>query len=215
VDDSASVPTAPASPWDLEGLDWERVDALFQSLPTYSQLNFLELTVDTEDWYRVGDRLAEAATKADVPILWRQDWRNASRYERNKRLAPPAPLAGLLGAWPDDDWPASGESLWAAHDAPSSDNAPFYVRAWAWEKGAAPVLVVQLSRPADLTLNWGRKAVTEQSLSGPKGAKHPKAEHRFTLSGLKPGDWFLMRLQADSPKFGSALVRARWMQVPR
>ena len=216
VDDSASVPAAPASPWDLEGLDWDRVDALFQSLPTATQLSFLELTLDTEDWYRVGDRLAEAAGKAEVPVLWRQDWRNASRYERNKRLAPPPPLAGLLGAWPDEDWPASGETLWASHDAPSADNAPFYVRAWSWDKGAdGPVLVVQMSRPCEMGLRWGKRPPLGQAAPESKAGKGPKVEHRFSLAGLKAGDWFLMRLQADSPKFGSALVRTRWMQVPR
>ena len=216
VDDSATVPAAPASPWDLEGLDWDRVDALFQGLPTQTQLSFLELTLDTEDWYRVGDRLAEAATKAEVPVLWRQDWRNASRYERNKRLAPPAPLAGLVGAWPDEDWPTGGETLWAAHDAPNADNAPFYVRAWAWDKAqAAPALVVQMSRPCEMTLHWGRRAPLDQESEGAKAGKGPKVEHRFTLAGLKAGDWFLMRLQCESPKFGTALVRTRWMQVPR
>lgn len=215
VDDSASIPAAPASPWDLEGLDWGQVDDLFQRLPTLSQLNFLEFTLNSEDWYRVGDRLAEAAGKADVPILWRQDWRKDSSYERQKHLAPPAPLAGLVGPWPDDDWPDAGNALWAPQDPPRASNAPFFVRAWTWEKGPTPVLLVQMSRPCDMTLRWAKKAPLNRSVTGAKAGKGPRVEQHFELEGLKPGDWFLMRLEAHSPTFGSAVVRTRWMQVPR
>lgn len=216
VDDSATVPSAPASPWDLEGLDWTLVDGLFQELPPASQIGFLEFSLDSEDWYRVGDRLAEAAARAEVPVLWRQDWRNASRYERSKRLAPPAPVAGLEGPWPEDDWPAVGENLWPGTDTPSAANAPFYIRSatWSAEDGKA-VLDVQLTRPSNLLLRWGRSMALDHSLSSPPGHGRPKAEHHFVLEGVAPGSWVLLRLEAHSPVFGDCGLRTRWMRVPR
>ncbi|HXB96827.1 MAG TPA: hypothetical protein VNZ54_02165, partial [bacterium] len=175
LDDSASVPAAPASPWDLEGLDWPMVEGLFQSLPLASQVDFLCLTLDSQDWYRVGDRLAAAAQTAEVPVLWRQDWRGASPYERRKHLAGTAPLAGLIGPWPSDDWPAVGEALWPPREQPSPATAPFYVRACRWEKDAhGPVLVVQLSRPADFTLHWGSRPPLEHSANDGKAHRRPQ-----------------------------------------
>jgi hypothetical protein len=216
LDDSASVPAAPASPWDLEGLDWPLVEGLFQSLPLASQVDFLCLTLDSQDWYRVGDRLAAAAQTAEVPILWRQDWRGASPYERRKHLAPTAPVAGLLGPWPDDDWPAVGETLWPPREQPSPASAPFYVRACRWEKDAhGPVLVVQLSRPAAFNLQWGSRPPLDHSASDPKTRKRPQVEHRLRLGGAEPGAWILVRGAAEAPQYGECLLRTRWMRVPR
>jgi len=216
LDDSASVPAPPASPWDLEGLDWGLVEGLFQSLPLASQVDFLCLTLDSQDWYRVGDRLALAAQKAEVPILWRQDWRGASRYERGKHLAAAPPLSGLVGAWPSEDWPGMGEALWPPREQPSPANAPFYVRACRWEKDAhGPVLVVQLSRPAHLSLQWGSRLPLDQSVTDPKGHGRPQVEHRLRLGNAEPGTWILAKVVAQAPQYGECFLRTRWMKVPR
>ena len=58
VDDSSILPAAPENPWELEGLDWPAVETLLTALPMATQLNFVEFTLDTEDWYEVGKRLA-------------------------------------------------------------------------------------------------------------------------------------------------------------
>jgi|GEM_PF-5439630 hypothetical protein len=216
LDDSGTVPAAPSSPWDLEGLDWTAVEGLFQSMPLGSQVDFLTLTLDSQDWYRVGDRLAAAAQKSEVPILWRQDWRGASPYERRKHLTAPAPLAGLAGPWPDDDWPAVGEAFWPPREQPSPSTAPFYVRACRWEKDAHGLaLVVQLSRPAQLTLRWGSHPPLEQDVSDHKGHGRPQVEHRLHLSGAEPGSWILVQATAQAPQYGECLLRTRWMRVPR
>ncbi|HTB33380.1 MAG TPA: hypothetical protein VK842_00820 [bacterium] len=216
LDDSASVPAAPASPWDLEGVDWPLVEDSFQSLPLASQVDFLCLTLDSQDWYRVGDRLAAAAKKAEVPVLWRQDWRGASPYERRKHLAAAPPLAGLMGPWPGDDWPSVGEALWPPRDQPSPGSAPFYVRDCRWEKDArGPLLVVQLSRPADFSLQWGGRPPLDHSASDHKAHGRPQVEHRLRLAGAEPGTWILVRGTAQAPQYGECLLRTRWMRVPR
>ena len=213
AEDSSAVPVAPANPWDLEGLDWDAVDAMLTGLPLASQLDFMELTLDTEDWYRVGDRLAEAAAKAEVPVLWRQDWRTASRYERNKRLAPPAPLAGLSGGWPEEDWPGDGETLWPVRNAPSPETAPFRFRSMKLEKESNKVvLVVELSRPAQLKA-WFGNAFPLQASVATKGRE--KAEQRLVLAGIAPGSAFLIKVQAESVRLGSCVVRTRWARAPK
>jgi len=212
MDDSDAVPAAPPSPWDLDGLDWGAVEALLASLPTATQLNFVECTLDSEDWYRVGGRLAEAAEKAEVPVLWRQDWRSASRFERGKRLAAPPPLAGLSGPWPEDDWPADGDSVWPLNEAPSPSTAPFHVRglALARREGKA-VLEVKLTRPASLTVEWGAALPLAHEIRSVGGAK---ALHHIILPGLAKGAWVLLRIRADSPRFGACLLRTRWIRAP-
>jgi hypothetical protein len=215
VDDSATVKAAPANPWDLEGLDWEVVEGFFSSFPLATQVDFLELTLGTEDWYRVGERLAEAAQAAEVPVLWRHDWRTASRYERNKRLAPPSPLAGLVGPWPDDDWPPTGESLWALHEAPSPETAPFRIRSCkVIKEGKKCFLEIQLNRPAAVIASYG-SALPLEKQSGSKPNDKPKAEHKLPLPGVAPGSLVLLKLQALSPQHGAAILRTRWIRAPK
>lgn len=213
VDDSGQVPAAPASPWDLEGVDWAQVDALFRSLPMASQLDFLELSLDTEDWYRVGERLAEAASKAEVPVIWRQDWRSASRYERGKRLGAPLPLAGLSGPWPEDDWPADGEALWPVKASLDPETAPFRLRSLklAKEDGAVQLKLV-LTRPGTLKVLYGQGLPLDKSAVSDE---KDQAEHELALEGLKPGAWFLMKVEAQSKRFGECLLRTRWMKAPQ
>jgi hypothetical protein len=212
VDDSSVLPVAPDNPWELEGLDWPAVESLFTALPMASQLNFVEFTLDTEDWYEVGKRLAQAADKAEVPVLWRQDWRSASRYERGRHLAAPAPLAGLSGPWPDDDWPADGGALWAMPEASVPQSAPFRVQGLSLErKGDRLVLKVRLSRPAKLTVEWGR---TLPLISMAIAPDEPGITRRVTLTGLGRGAWFLLKLKAVSPRYGVCLLRTRWVRAP-
>jgi hypothetical protein len=215
LDDSATVQAAPTSPWDLEGLDWAGVEGLFSRLPLSSQVDFLELTLDTEDWYRVGERLAEAAQAAEVPLLWRQDWRTASRYERNKRLAPPPPLAGLIGGWPDDDWPPQGETLWPLNEAPSPQNSPFrFSSAKLSTVNGEVVFNLTLNRPAAVSVDYGVGLPLDKQVASPTKDR-PKAEHRFVLRGVGPGKPFLLKVQALSPQHGTALMRTRWAQAPK
>lgn len=214
LDDSATVQAPPANPWDLEGLDWEVVEGLFSRLPLGGQVEFLELTLDTEDWYRVGERLAEAAQAAEVPVLWRQDWRTASRYERNKRLAPPPPLAGLVGGWPDDDWPPAGESLWPLRQAPSPETSPFRFRSVRVVKEEGQTLLhVVLNRPASLVADYGPGLPLRSQAASPAKAR-PLPEHKLPLRGLAPGKPFLLKVQALSPQHGQAILRTRWVQAP-
>jgi hypothetical protein len=215
LDDSANVKAPPANPWDLEGLDWEAVESLFSSFPLASQIDFLELTLDSEDWYRVSERLAEAAQTTEVPVLWRQDWRTASRYERNKRLAPPSPLAGLEGAWPADDWPPTGESLWSSREAPSPETAAFRMRsARVLKQGKGLVLSLQLNRPAAVIASYGPSLPLEKQ-SGTKPGERPKAEVVLPLPGIAPGSAFLLKVQALSPSHGAAILRTRWVRAPK
>jgi hypothetical protein len=209
------VQAAPSSPWDLEGLDWGSVEGLFSRLPLGSQVDFLELTLDTEDWYRVGERLAEAAQAAEVPLLWRQDWRTASRYERNKRLAPPPPLAGLIGGWPDDDWPPKGESLWPLNEAPSPQTSPFrFSSAKLSTENGEVIFTLTLNRPAAVSVSFGQALPLDKQTASPTKDR-PKAEHRFVLRGVSPGKPFLLKVQALSPQHGTALMRTRWAQAPK
>lgn len=215
LDDSAAVKEPPANPWDLEGLVWDEVEELFATLPLASQIDFIEFTLDTEDWYRVGDRLAEASQTSEVPILWRQDWRTASRYERNKRLAPPAPLAGLEGGWPDEDWPDAGNSLWSLHEAASPETAPFRIRnAKLATRDGKVYLSLGLNRPANVIASFGKGLPLDQQ-SASKVEARPKAEHELLLKGVKPGAQFLLKVQALSPQHGTALMRTRWARAPK
>jgi hypothetical protein len=214
VDDSAILPMAPDNPWELEGLDWPAVETLLTALPMATQLNFVEFTLDTEDWYEVGKRLAQAADKAEVPVLWRQDWRSASHYERGRHLLAPAPLAGLCGPWPDDDWPSDvgGASLWPLSGAAGPAAAPFRVQGLTLQRrGDDLVLRVRLSRPAKLTVEWGR---TLPLLGMAMALDGPGISRKVTLTGLPKGAWFLLKLKAVSPRYGTCLLRTRWVRAP-
>lgn len=202
---------AAATPWDLEGLDWDRIEAFFATAPLSTQMDFLEFSLETEDWYRVGDRLAQAATKAEVPVVWRQDWRTASRYERPKRLEAPLPLAGLNGPWPEEDWPGDGETLWPFNkDEPRT---PFEIKKVAIKKNGRRILLeVDLNKPADLVVRWGKTWPLNQEM---RSEGRAKAEVKLPLVGAQPGDWLLIQVKADTRKAGGAVARARWMRVPK
>ncbi len=212
-DEAPAADAAPQTPWDLEGLDWDRVEDLFTTLPLSTQIDFLEFSLETEDWYRVGDRLAEAAAKAEVPaVLWRQDWRTASRYERPKRLEAPAPLAGLAGPWPDDDWPADGESLWPPASA-EAVQAPFNFRKLALKRqGRKILLALELNKPAAVIVRWGKAWPLHQEV---RSSGRPKAELSLALVGAAPGQWVLVQVKADTVRAGGAMARARWMRAPQ
>jgi hypothetical protein len=213
VDDAAVVPAPPPNPYDLEGLDWSAVDGLFAAFPTASQIDFIEFTLDTQDWFRVGQRLALAASQAEVPVLWRQDWRAAPQYERMKRLEAPSGLAGLEGPWPADDWPAKDEPLWPAHEAVGASAAPFRVTDLKLvREGGRVFLETRLTRPAELTVDWGRSLpLKRRSVS----AAGDGVLHRIPLEDLPQGGLFLLRLKGVSPKYGVCLLRTRWMRTPR
>jgi hypothetical protein len=222
LDDSDSLKPPPSNPWDLEGLDWSVVEAFFETAPIASQVDFLEFTLDTEDWYRVGERLADAAAKAEVPVLWRQDWRHASRYERTKRLTPPGTLAGLSGPWPPEEWPAPGESLWPPAPDFSPESAPFLFRSLKLvREGKRIVLVLELNRPATVTVHYGPQWPLSRARNSPAETKlksHAKArlraEHRLALEGLEAGKPFLLRVNALSAGGAQAVLRTRWVRAP-
>jgi hypothetical protein len=211
--DQAPAPDAAAAqtPWDLEGLDWDRIEDFFAGAPLSTQVDFLEFSLETEDWYRVGDRLAQAAAKAEVPVLWRQDWRTASRYERLKRLEAPAPLAGLEGPWPDDDWPSDGEALWPP--AEGAAQAPFAIRKLALKRqGRKLLLAVELNKPASLIVRWGKAWPLNQEV---RSSGRAKTEISLPLVGALPGQWLLLQVKADTQRAGGAVARTRWMKAPQ
>jgi hypothetical protein len=209
ADDEAPV---LQTPWDLEGLDWDRIETFFATAPLSTQIDFLEFSLDTEDWYRVGDRIAEAASKAEVPVLWRQDWRTASRYERPKRLEAPSPLAGLLGPWPEDDWPLDGDSLWPA-DASGAPQPPFTISQLALRRQGGKVLVtVEVNKPATLIVRWGKAWPLNQEV---RSSGRAKTEFSLPLVGAASGQWLLVQVKAETLRAGSAVARSRWMKAPQ
>jgi hypothetical protein len=211
--EGASATAAAATPWDLEGLDWDRVEAFLANAPLNTQVDFLEFSLDTEDWYRVGDRLAEAAAKAEVPIVWRQDWRTASRYERGKRLEPPAPLAGLAGPWPDDDWPGDGESIWPSKEEHSGAVVPFQIRQVELaRKGGKILLTAELNKPATLTVRWGKGWPLDHEWHS---QGRPKTAQTLPLVGAAPGQWLLVQVRAQSLGGALAVARAHWLRAPK
>jgi hypothetical protein len=71
-------------------------------------------------------------------------------------------------------------------------------------------LQVQLTRPAALSVAWGKAAPLDQSADSDEA----KSLHTVALPGLAKGAWFLLRLEAESPRFGSCLLRTRWVRAP-
>lgn len=58
------------SVWDLEGLDWDSIGKAMDEIPVSTGLDFMELTLDTEDWYRVGEVMGGMAESSmQVPLL--------------------------------------------------------------------------------------------------------------------------------------------------
>ncbi|MES2202630.1 MAG: hypothetical protein V4498_10295 [candidate division FCPU426 bacterium] len=97
----------------LAGIDWTALGSSAKELAQAANMEFTEWTFDSEDWRRVGAALASVARNhSPVPMIWRQDWRVPSRYERRKHLNIPNGLAGLSGPWPDEDWPDAEETIW-------------------------------------------------------------------------------------------------------
>jgi hypothetical protein len=193
------------------GLDWDAVEALVGKMPVSGQFGFLEVTLDAQDWYLVGGRLGQAADKAEVPVLWRQDWRTPPHDERLKRLSAPQGLAGLEGPWPDDDWPLDGTSIWPS-DSEEESSAPFRIgSARLGVSKGKPVLEVLLTRPAVLTADFGGAIPLKHHFRSRK----PSILHKVPLEGLPKGKAFLVRLRADSPRFGTCKLATRWMWAPK
>jgi hypothetical protein len=199
------------TPWDLEGVDWDSVARALREIPVSTGLDFMQLTLDTQDWYRVGDAMATASEKdRQAPFVWRHDWRDASRYERQKRLEPPEGLAGLMGPWPDNDWPDSGESIW-----PSEGKSDSLSRALAFKymevlsKEGKPVLALHLNKPSQVFLTWGKLwPPTKASAS-----TDPALVHELVLKGAHFGDNILFYAVARSKRWGGASLRCRWLKL--
>ena len=199
---------AALTPWDLEGVDWDSVGRALREIPASTGLDLLLLTLDTEDWYRVGDAMAGSVEKdAQVPVVWRHDWRSASRYERQKRLEAPAALAGLCGPWPDNDWPEAGESIWPVDEKLSKALAFKYIEVLSDE--GHPQLGLHLNRPGTIDLDWGKQWPPEK-----RSASHDKAlVHKLSLKGAHFGENVLIVARASSKSWGRAVLKARWINL--
>ncbi len=200
------------TPWDLEGLDWDEVGRALTEVPAGAGVDFLVLTLDTEDWYRVGDAMGEEAReKALAPVLWRQDWRAASRYERQKHLEAPEGVAGLAGPWPDKDWPEPNEQIWPSRSNKpgSADMALIFKFLEVSLEDKTPVITLHLNRPSEIDMAWGRSWPLGKRLS----SKEPALVHRFKLKGAKMGDQILLQARASSKRWGRANMRPRWVAL--
>jgi hypothetical protein len=199
----------PLTPWDLEGIDWGSVGKAMNEVPMATGLDFMELTLDTEDWYRVGDAMSEMADREmQTPLLWRQDWRGVSHYERQKHLEAPAGLAGLMGPWPDSDWPEVGESIWPMENSPKLTALPLlfkYMEVTRDEEGR-PAIALHLNRPAEIDLKWGKT----WPLSKHSASKEPALVHVLPLKGAHFEKNIVFMAKAKSRKWGTAVLKIRW-----
>jgi hypothetical protein len=203
--------TEAMSPWDLEGLDWDSVGRALREIPAATGLDFMQLTLDTEDWYRLGETMGEVVEKEmQVPLVWRQDWRTASRYERQKRLQEPEGLAGLMGPWPDNDWPDEGESIWPPlAKGQSAAKALSFKYLELRNVTGKPVLAIHLNRKATLVIQWDRRWPPSK-----RGASlDPALIHKFPLKGAKFGEKILFYAKAKSKVSGNAVLRSRWLTL--
>ncbi len=213
-EDDGGAPGAPlkaVTPWDLEGVDWDAMEAFFQALLPSTHLDLIELTQDSEDWHHLGERLAGLAQGVDAPVLWRHDWRQSSRYERQKRLEAPESMAGLVGPWPVDDWPDEDENIWPP--ANGKGVAALFIREVkpVFDQKGAPAVRVLLSRAATVELRWGTQwPPTRVIASADEGIAQT-----LTLKGAKPGQDILVGLRARSDRFGRAAWATRWLRVPK
>jgi hypothetical protein len=206
-----SVAGPALTPWDLEGVDWDSVARALREIPVSTGLDFMELTLDTEDWYRVGDAMAQASDKdRQAPLVWRHDWRNASRYERQKRLEPPEGLAGLMGPWPDNDWPDAGESIWPNEaKADSLSRALVFKYMEVLSKEGKPVLALHLNKPSQVFLSWGKRWPPSKA----SASTDPALVHELVLKGAHFGDSILFFAVAKSKRWGGAALRCRWIKL--
>lgn len=201
------------SPWDLEGVDWDSVGRALREVPVSTGIDFMELTLDTEDWYRVGDTMGEAAERGmQAPLVWRHDWRTASRYERQKRLAAPEGLAGLIGPWPDNDWPEPGEAIWPAQEkGKAPKKALLFKYLEVLSEDGKPVLALHLNLPGEVELHWDRKWPASKL----SASKDPALVNKLALRGAKWGENVLFYAKARSKKWGSAALRSRWVKLAK
>jgi hypothetical protein len=212
TDEDAPAGAQVLTPWDLEGVDWDSVGRAAKEIPVSTGLDFMELTLDTEDWYRVGEAMASMAEKnMQTPLLWRQDWRKASRYERQKHLEAPEGMAGLEGPWPEADWPDAGESIWPVEGPPTAANVPLlfkYLEIQRDEDGH-PMLGLHLNRPAELEIRWG----TSWPPKKVSASKDPALVHELPLKGAKFGQQILFTARALSKRWGPAALKLRWIYL--
>jgi hypothetical protein len=199
------------TPWDLEGVDWDSVGRALEEIPVATGIDFMELTLDTEDWYRVGDAMSTMAeTDMQVPLAWRHDWRTVSRYERQKRLEAPEGLAGLIGPWPDNDWPDPGEFIW-----PVQEKGKTYNKALAFKYmevlriDGKPVLGLHLNRACDVRLKWG----SHWPPNNDSASLDLALVHKLGLRGAKFGQNIMIYARAKSKRFGRAVLRCRWVDL--
>ncbi len=205
IDDSGILPPAPDS--GMPGAPHGGALATFlAAFPRATQVDFLEVTLDSEDWYGAGAFLARAAREAGVPVLWRQDWRDVPDYERGRRLRAPLPLAGLCGPWPHDDWTPG---LWR-YDPRDPREHPLRVRSVRLRRARGLVVLdVDTGGPARIVARWGRHLPFRHRVRVPEGPGSGAP-----LGRMAPGTWFLLRLTADEPGYFGAVWRTRWMKAP-
>ena len=147
-----------------------------------------------------------------APLLWRHDWRTASRYERQKRLEAPDGLAGLSGPWPDADWPEPGESIWPAEEKGKSlAKALTFKYLEVLSEDGKPVLALHLNLPSTVSLNWDRKWPAKKLSAN----KDPALVNKLTLKGAKFGENVLIYAHAKSKRWGRATLRTRWVKLTK
>lgn len=209
--DANDAVTGNLTPWDLEGVDWDSVGKALKEIPVSTGLDFMQLTLPTEDWYRVGDEMSTVVeSDMQVPLLWRQDWRPISRYERQKRLEAPEGLAGLEGAWPDNDWPDPGESIWPLQEhGKTYDSALIFKYMEILKVDGHLALALHLNRPCEVKLDWGR----HWPLANRSASLDPALVHKLILRGAHVGDSILIQARANSKRFGRAVLSCRWLRL--
>jgi len=101
--------------------------------------------------------------------------------------------------------------LWpVSKDVPA---VPFEFRKVAIHKNGRSIqLKVELNKPADLVVRWGKAWPLNQEV---RTEGRSKTEARLNLIGAKAGEWLLVQVKADTRKAGGAVYRARWLQVPK
>ena len=134
-----------------------------------------------------------------------------SRYERQKHLEAPEGLAGLMGPWPEADWPESGESIWPVEGPPTASSKPLLFKYLEIQKDddGAPALGLHLNRPAEIDLTWGKAWPLSRH-----AASHDAAlVHVLPLKGAHFGQNILFSARASSSKWGGAVLKSRWLNL--
>jgi hypothetical protein len=86
------------------------------------------------------------------------------------------------------------------------------VRVELKRQGRKLKLEVDLNKPAEISVQWGKAWPLEHSAHS-KGK--PKTQHSLVLNGAGPGPWLLLQVRASSPKAGEAVARTRWIKLPQ